>query len=467
MRYNEILQLIEASGIINRKAGDTFVSVSDSNDVITYDGEYKAYPENKTQFEDPAERDELINQLKSKYPDFTESNKPNNSTLAFATVVFTKADKKSKKMFVRYFRDTGVALTPGRWENKNIPGYSAGFKSAVKNVSSFKPGMLYPMHNKRNALDVKTALSHIKAIGDEFYEPLAKMIQTKKLPVFENQTEREEEIRDYLGESIQPLAIIAGASGIEGQYKDAESLLGGAGFKSCKMFFPAEQNNPLCDSYLIAPNGLEIGISSKGKDGANASVKNLKDTIDRLRKTDPSNPILTENKKVVDVIEALGSKEMSAIKGPIDLAKKENLITEQQANILYELHRTRSQAQNIEDYPEMQNIYDAFGFKQDPENLRKFRLRFGLLANVAKMVAAHYNNMPEFQEGGIKLLNQSSIIQAYTFTKKDGNNVAVTKINTIYPPNFTGTIKLDGGKNYTGNANIGKIAFAFKPGQAK
>lgn len=461
MRYSDILQLIEASGIINRKAGDTFVSTSNPDDVITYDGEYKVYPEDKTQFETPEERNQKIAELQQQYKDFVETNKPNASSLSFATVVFTTA-KKTKKIFVRYFRDTNVALTPGRWENKNITGYSAGFKSAVKNVSDFKPGKLYPPHNKRSAMDVKTVLSHVKALGDDLHDPLAKMMQTKQLPVFENQPDREEEIRDYLGETIQPLAIIAGASGIEGQYKDAEPLLGGAGFKSCKMFYPAEQNNPLCDSYLIAPNGLEIGISSKGADGANASVKNLKDTIDKLRETDPSNPILTENKKAVEVVEYLGSKEVSAIKGPIELAKKEKLITEQQANILYELHQTRSQAQNIEDYPEMQNIYDAFGFKNDPENLRKFRLRFGLLANVAKMVAAHYNNMPEFQEGGIKLLNQSSIVQAYTFTKRDGDNVVVTRINTIYPPNFQGTIKLDGGKNYTGNANVGKIAFTFK-----
>ena len=461
MRYSDLLQLVEASGIINRKAGDTFISISNPDDIITYDGEYKVYPEDKAQFETPDERNQKIAEIKQQYKDVVETNIPNSSSLSFATVIFTTA-KKTKKMFIRYFRDTNVALTPGRWENKNITGYSAGFKSAVKNVSNFKPGKLYPPHNKRSAMDVKTVLGHIKELGDDLYDPIAKMMQTRQLPVFKNQAEREEEIRDYLGESIQPLAIIIGASGIDGPYKEAEPLLGGAGFKSCNMFYPAEQNNPLCDSYLIAPNGLEIGISSKGADGANASVKNLKDTIDKLRKTDPSNPILTENKKAVDVVEYLGSTEVSAIKGPIELAKKEKLITEQQANILYELHSTRSQAQNIEDYPEMQNIYDAFGFKNDPENLRKFRLRFGLLANVAKMVAAHYNNMAEFQEGGIKLLNQSSIIQAYTFTKKDGNDVAVNRINTIYPPNFQGTIQLDGGKNYTGNANVGKIAFKFK-----
>jgi hypothetical protein len=288
------------------------------------------------------------------------------------------------------------------------------------------------------------------------------MMQTKQLPTFTNQPGKEEEIRDYLGESIQPLAFVAEASGIEGQWKDAESLLGGAGFKNCKVFFPAEQNNPLCDSYLIAPNGLEIGISSKGKDGANASIKNLKDTVDKLREIDPANPLLTKYKKTVEVIDYLGSKGVSAIVGPIELAKKEKLITDQQATILYELFKTRSQAQNIEDYPEMQNIYDAYGFKTDPENLRKFRLRYGLLANVAKMVSAHYNELPEFQEGAIKLLNQSSIVQAYTFTKQAGNDVIVTKINTIYPPNFKGIIQLDGGKNYTGNANQGKIAFKFK-----
>jgi hypothetical protein len=463
MRYSEILQLIEASGIINRKAGDTFVNVSDPDDVITYDGEYKAYPEDKPQFENPAERDAVIKDLKSKYPDFAESNKANNSTLAFATVVFTKKDKKSKKMFVRYFRDTNVALTPGRWENKNIPGYSAGFKSAVKNISSFKPGTLYPPHNKRSAFAVKQVLDHInRELGAEYHDPIAKMMQTKRLPTFTNQPGKEEEIRDYLGESIQPLAFVAEASGIEGQWKDAESLLGGSGFKNCKVFFPAEQNNPLCDSYLIAPNGLEVGISSKGKDGANASIKNLKDTVDKLREIDPANPLLTKYKKTVEVIDYLGSKGVSAIVGPIELAKKEKLITDQQATILYELFKTRSQAQNIEDYPEMQNIYDAYGFKTDPENLRKFRLRYGLLANVAKMVSAHYNDLPEFQEGGIKLLNQSSIVQAYTFTRQDGDDVVVTKINTIYPPNFKGIIQLDGGKNYTGNANQGKIAFKFK-----
>ena len=124
--------------------------------------------------------------------------------------------------------------------------------------------------------------------------------------------------------------------------------------------------------------------------------------------------------------------------------------------------REKSPAQDITEYPDMQNIFDAYGFKQDEKNKRLFKLRFGLLANVAKIVSEHINNMPEFQQGGIKLLNQSSIVQVYTNTKASDGKVVVTGMKTVYPPNFKGRIELNGGKNYTGNNATGKIAFTFK-----
>ena len=130
MRYSDLLQLVEASGIINRKAGDTFISISNPDDIITYDGEYKVYPEDKAQFETPDERNQKIAEIKQQYKDVVETNIPNSSSLSFATVVFTTA-KKTKKMFIRYFRDTNVALTPGRWENKNIDKCSCKLVNVV------------------------------------------------------------------------------------------------------------------------------------------------------------------------------------------------------------------------------------------------------------------------------------------------------------------------------------------------
>ena len=42
-------------------------------------------------------------------------------------------------------------------------------------------------------------------------------------------------------------------------------------------------------------------------------------------------------------------------------------------------------------------------------------------------------------------------------------NIFWTRPQSYYDEaSWRGTIQLDGGKNYTGNANVGKIAFKFK-----
>ena len=73
-----------------------------------------------------------------------------------------------------------------------------------------------------------------------------------------------------------------------------------------------------------------------------------------------------------------------------------------------------------------------------------------------------FNETKGFGEGALNFLNQSQIIQAYTQTKKIEQDVVVTEINTIYPPNFQGVLILNGGKNYYSTNAVGKIAFDFK-----
>jgi len=48
--------------------------------------------------------------------------------------------------------------------------------------------------------------------------------------------------------------------------------------------------------------------------------------------------------------------------GPIELAKKYNLITHDQGHTLYEMIREKSPAQDITEYPDMQNIFDVESF---------------------------------------------------------------------------------------------------------
>ena len=285
------------------------------------------------------------------------------------------------------------------------------------------------------------------------------MVTNKTLPTFEGQAENETSIRDNLGEIFAPVALVSDTNGVTGPYKTAEKYLG-VSFAQCKIFYPTQQANPLNDSYLIAPNGKEIGISSKGKRGANASIFNLAKNIKEITAKDPQNPLLKKHKFTVDVLNFLDDE--NAVAGPIGLAEKLKLINATTAAQVKSLWAPKSEENDIRKFPGLKKLYKLFSFDKGPED-RKFRLRFAILANLAKAVAQKVNNTKGFGEGALAFLNQSQIIQAYTQTTIVDNNVTVNEIKTIYPPNFQGILILNGGKNYYSTNNVGKIAFDFKP----
>lgn len=44
---------------------------------------------------------------------------------------------------------------------------------------------------------------------------------------------------------------------------------------------------------------------------------------------------------------------------------------------------------------------------------------------------------------------------------KKGEDAVLSDFKAVYPPNFEGQIKVDGGKNYYSSRIQGKLAFAF------
>ena len=93
--------------------------------------------------------------------------------------------------------------------------------------------------------------------------------------------------------------------------------------------------------------------------------------------------------------------------------------------------------------------------------MQGFNTGYALTSALAKRVAIEVNKNPEFSKGAIALLNTASIIQLYTKVGKKENDVVVTGYDAVYPPNFTGTIGLDGGKNYYSARIGGKFSFKF------
>jgi len=101
MRFFEFkTTLIEASGLINRKAGDEWVNPNDPTDIIKFVGNsYTAYPEDELQFESVEDRDLAVEEITKEYPDITFSNSPTNATLAFAIVLFDTTQPQQQKAY--------------------------------------------------------------------------------------------------------------------------------------------------------------------------------------------------------------------------------------------------------------------------------------------------------------------------------------------------------------------------------
>ena len=106
--------------------------------------------------------------------------------------------------------------------------------------------------------------------------------------------------------------------------------------------------------------------------------------------------------------------------------------------------------------PQLLEVYKSYGAKLNHPN---YNIYFHMITNVAKMVAAELNSKPDFGVGMMDFMKQASIIQVYTQIGNSGDDVSVTEFRSVYPPQFTGTILVNGSKNYASTKIFGKLAF--------
>ena len=92
-----------------------------------------------------------------------------------------------------------------------------------------------------------------------------------------------EAFRDYFAEILQPIALVLGKK-VEGNAAEAAEIFFGPGadYSDCTISFNTNTIGGLYDSLLVNPEGKQIKLSSKGKDGASASVTNLQKSVKEL-----------------------------------------------------------------------------------------------------------------------------------------------------------------------------------------
>jgi hypothetical protein len=455
----ETKRLAESKGFFGRNEGDKFTHQDGREYAIV---QVVAFPDAQTQkFETPEARDEAIKQFQDDHggAEIEWVNRPARNMLAFGIAQLDDQDG-NHVFWGKYMQAVSFDMM-GAWANKQTPpGWALQTKGAQKFAAGYDPQALIRTEQVFQGADsiintvVKNADDQVKEV---FKEALQNLAQGRNDVVFPEMYEQQAAIRDYFGEVMQPVALMGGV--IKGQAEDARRILAdGAEWRDCKVMWPMAMNAALCDSFMIAPNGAEIGISSKGGQGAAASAKNLADAVKKARKN--GNEIVAPGgvaEYAASIVETIAGNNQ--YDGPIEvgkLLKVPGVDDKLNAEIKQYIDSGKSDLDGLS--PQAQKIAEPFAFKLETKG---FNTGYALLSAASKTVAKIVNADDKFSKGAIALLNQSDIIQLYTKMGKRGNDAVLGEFKAVYPPTFSGKVLLEGGKNYYSSRVGGKMAFAI------
>jgi hypothetical protein len=400
------------------------------------------------------------------YPQITWYNKPTQASKAFAILTFNGPAPGQKTYFGRFFNEIKPDMA-GFWKNNELPGGWQLNKSVSLKGSYYKlkPADLFPSNST-----FKTPADAVAAMGsrpgttaDEManidkIRPGMDELLTKKLPTFNDVGDMMSAVRDDLGETIGPIALIQGmitSGGAEAARKD---ILGPNGsYAGSAINFPADKNNGLVDSYLLHPSGVEIGVSSKGEKGASASVKNISDGV-KAAEDKGMTQLLKTYAPQVELIKSIGS--LPAVDFPIVYGIQQGIIDEATGNEIKQLIKTNGKSTNPA-------IVDLMGDIKAKTDNPRYNVGYHALAALARRVSTAINKDPKFGEACLKFLNTSPILQLHLNGSDKGGNYTVTGFTSKYPPDFKGTVGLDPTKVYSATGIIGRVSFSYNGGGDK
>jgi hypothetical protein len=387
-----------------------------------------------------------------------------------AALITLWEDEAGKKYgFVKFANAKKPGAFPIVWTNADFSA-DTGFAQADNKIAqraqfNLKPNALFPTDQYISAVglseNIMSRTDLPPEVGDQIKQLLSNVADGNSTPV----PGAEQYLSTYeidLGESAAPIALVTG-NFVSGSYQEAEAaLLAPLGLtwgSVTNVLFPGGGSNLLYDSYLQLNKDTTLKVSSKDKKGGAAAA------ITGLMKEIEKNPErfseVTDNPSYQEILEVVSDvSNNSAIQGPLVLAEKFGFIdSKDTANILNNYNKGQRYTPNVNwaQTPGIKAALQRKGAKfEDPA----YDFGFHILAGVAELVADRLNKMQGIDNFFRAILERSTMIQVKAQMKKSGNGASFTNFAVIYPPTFTGSIKVVAGNNYMATRKpIGKISF--------
>lgn len=441
--------LNESTGLANRKPGSLFINPE--GDQLIFQS-LNFYPAEGGGFGSTEEMTAAVEQVAAQLPRPIEWTNAIGKNLGFGIATFSDPQKNTYYLG-RYFQK----INPNRLENNFPNTLPAGFKlqtkAAKKEAAGYKPTEVLKRLENLTPDDIYQQV--VEKFGEGSDEAVA-------MQTFMNSPGRAEfplgnmnftAFTNYFCEILQPMSLVMGKK-IRGNAQDAAAkFLGGASFTDCTINFNSGKNDGLFDSSVKAPNGQAIGISTKAKNGAKASAKNLDDKVKEMSSDPDGQRILSKFKNEVSILKMI--VDGGYINGPLNLAVLYEILTPEEAQQVKDL-RGLSPAQ-VEGRlsAKLKKMYDSRA-TTDASKMIPF---FHMLAAVAFEVADYVNDNTNFGPAAAAILNYGAFMQCYTDAKNVGSNVVLEEFQFQYPSEAVTGVLLWPDKTYYSTGNKGNFTF--------
>lgn len=439
----------EATGLANRTPGTLFAN-PEGDQLIFQSLDF--YPQGGGTFSSTDELVAATEEIAAQLPRPIEWTNAIGRNLGFGIATFT--DSQNNTYYLgRYFQK----ISPNKLEN-NFPNMlPGGFKlqkaSAKKEASGYKPTEVLTQLKDLSPDDIYQQV--VTRFGEGSNEAVAMQtfMESPGRSEFPLGNMNFTAFTNYFCEILQPMALVMGKK-VQGNAQDAaDKFLGGASYTDCSISFSTGKNDGLFDSYVVAPNGSSIGISTKAKNGAKASAKNLDDKVKEMRGDPDGEKILKKYQTEVKVLENI--VEGGQTNGPLNLAVMYKIITADEAQ---QVRNLKGLAPNQIGGKLSANLQKLYNQRKTTDESRMIPF-YHMLAAVAFKVADHVNENTNFGPAAAAILNYGAFMQCYTNAKQKSGNIVLEEFDYQYPSTAVTGVLLSADKTYYSTDCNGNFTF--------
>lgn len=468
--------LFEGQGLRAAKSGETYVT--DDGTEYKFQSWNWQFPSDAQVYATPAELEqEILDIISGDQNKIAWVNSPKGNK-SFGYAIFATGSGE-EKWIGKFYRAKNPNSTITDTEVKQFLGLSAGTKdkktsAAVKSEAGLKPGKLGLADNRARGTGaiIKAVSGH--GLGPMLVESLNQAASSNSV-IFAGGASMASALQDDFCETLTPVAMIAGHPQIVGELQRAVAdIFKGGDLSGATISFPVEENSPLIDSYIIK-DGISLGVSSKGKQGAKATITNIWKAKEEAAQNTTGQAYITKFTEAVYILDTC--KVEVGLLQPITLAQRYKLINEAEVTALMEAIKSpRDPRYKLMGNPQNPNAVitqppPADANKVPPALRRLFNMGgyksgsyvgFLCLARVAHLVANHINTDSniDFGEAIRSFLNSSAMVQAKSVVGAKGADAVLKSVNITYPPNFQEKAKIES-NGYSGTGAKGKFSFSL------